>query len=245
MTKVKFGPIYTRIEDIMGPVELAEKAESWGYDSFWVPDYVLKPRLDALIVLGAAAQRTSTIQLGTAVMVLPYKDPLQLSKSALSVDVLSNGRLLLGVGIGANPREFDVMGLDIRYRGRVSDERLDIMSHILDGETVTHHGRFHSFEDVAIGPPSISKPRIPIWLGAHCGTGWAEGALRRTGKYGDGFIPTEATIEQYKDAMDRISRHAEAAGRDPSSIEWGIFIFIIMEDSREYAERKGFRRARR
>ena len=85
-------------------------------------------------------------------MVLPYKDPLQLSKSALSVDVLSNGRLLLGVGIGANPREFDVMGLDIRYRGRVSDERLDIMSRILDGETVTHHGRFHSFEDVAIGP---------------------------------------------------------------------------------------------
>ena len=75
MTKVKFGPIYTRIEDIMGPVELAEKAESWGYDSFWVPDYVLKPRLDALIVLGAAAQRTSTIQLGTAVMVLPYKGP--------------------------------------------------------------------------------------------------------------------------------------------------------------------------
>ena len=95
-------------------------------------------------------------------------------------------------------------------------------------------------EDVAIGPPSISKPRIPIWLGAHCGTGWAEGALRRTGKYGNGFIPTEATIEQYKDAMDRISRYAEDAGRDPSSIEWGIFIFIIMEDSREYAERKGF-----
>ena len=57
MTKVKFGPIYTRIEDLMGPVELAEKAESWGYDSFWVPDYILKPRLDALIVLGAAAQR--------------------------------------------------------------------------------------------------------------------------------------------------------------------------------------------
>ena len=240
MTKVKFGPIYTRIEDIMGPVELAEKAESWGYDSFWVPDYVLKPRLDALIVLGAAAQRTSTIQLGTAVMVLPYKDPLILAKSALSVDVLSNGRLLLGVGIGANPREFDVMGLDIRYRGRVSDERLDIMSRILDGKSVTHHGRFHSFEDVSIGPPSVSKPRIPIWLGAHCGNGWAEGALRRTGKYGDGFIPTEATIEQYKDAMARISRYAEDAGRDPSSIEWGIFIFIIMEDSREYAERKGF-----
>ena len=101
MSKVKFGPIYTRIEDLMGPVELAEKSESWGYDSFWVPDYILKPRLDALIVLGAAAQRTSTIQLGTAVMVLPYKDPLVLSKSALSVDVLSNGRLLLGVGIGA------------------------------------------------------------------------------------------------------------------------------------------------
>ena len=240
MTKVKFGPIYTRIEDLMGPVELAEKSESWGYDSFWVPDYVLKPRMDALIVLGAAAQRTTNIQLGTAVMVLPYKDPLLLSKSALSVDVLSNGRLLLGVGIGAIPREFEALGLDIHQRGRVSDERLDIMSRILAGETVTHHGRFHSFENVSIGPPAVSKPRIPIWVGAHCGNGWAEGPLRRTGRYADAFVPTEATIEQYKDAMDRISRHAEAAGRDPSKIEWAAFIFIIMEESREYAERKGF-----
>ena len=89
MTKVKFGPIYTRVEDLMGPVELAEKSESWGYDSFWVPDYILKPRLDALIILAAVAQRTSAIELGTAVMVLPYKDPLVLSKSALAASTPS------------------------------------------------------------------------------------------------------------------------------------------------------------
>ncbi|MFQ5933904.1 MAG: LLM class flavin-dependent oxidoreductase, partial [Dehalococcoidia bacterium] len=111
----------------MGPVEFAEKCEQWGYDSFWVPDYILKPRIEALSILAAAAQKTSRIRLGTAVMVLPYKHPILLAKAALSVDVLSQGRLLLGVGIGADEKEFEALGLDSRQRAPLSDEGLEIL----------------------------------------------------------------------------------------------------------------------
>ncbi|MCH7997203.1 MAG: LLM class flavin-dependent oxidoreductase [Chloroflexi bacterium] len=238
MADIKFGPIYTAIEDLMGPVELAEKCEAWGYDSFWVPDYVLKPRLDALTILSAVSQRTSRIQLGTAVLVLPYKHPLLLAKTALSVDVLSGGRLLLGVGIGADPVEFDVLGLDIRERGRISDERLEILSRVFTETHVTHQGRFHQFRDVSLGPPSIQKPHIPIWVGALWRGQWAEGAIRRTARYADAFVPAEATVEAYKEAIERISRQAEAIGRDPSTIEWALFLWLCMDQDREKARQK-------
>ncbi|MEE9198281.1 MAG: TIGR03619 family F420-dependent LLM class oxidoreductase, partial [Dehalococcoidia bacterium] len=210
MAEIRFGPIYTALEDLMGPVELAEKAEGWGYDSFWVPDYVLRPRMEAMVVLAAAAQRTSRIKLGTAVLVLPYKHPIQLAKSALSVDVLSQGRLLLGVGIGADPREFEVMGLDIRQRARMSDERLEILRRLFTETSVTHEGEFHQFRDVTLGPPAVQKPHIPIWLGAIWRGGIAEGVIRRTARFADAFVPADIPAQGYKEVQERITRQAEA-----------------------------------
>jgi len=161
-----------------------------------------------------------------------------LCKSALSVDALSNGRMLLGVGVGANEKEFSVLGLDIHQRGRVADERLAIMSRILSGETLTHKGRFHQFEDVAIGPPPVQTPRLPIWVGAYYAGKWADGALRRAAKYGDVFIPAEASIDAYKEAKGRITSYAEDQGRDPSDIQWAMFLWVIMDKSKETAELK-------
>ena len=94
MADLKFGIIYSALEEIIGPGEMAKQCEDWGYDSFWVPDFVLMPRLEAMAALAAAAQATSTIRLGTAVIVVPFRHPIQLAKSAVAVDRLSNGRLM-------------------------------------------------------------------------------------------------------------------------------------------------------
>ncbi|MEE9198280.1 MAG: LLM class flavin-dependent oxidoreductase [Dehalococcoidia bacterium] len=237
MAELKFGLIYAALENLMGPGELAEKAEDWGYDSFWVPDFVLKPRLEAMTVLTAAAQRTSRIKLGTAVIVLPFRHPLQLAKSAASVDVLSRGRLILGVGIGADPREFEVMGEDLRQRARLSDERIEILKRLFIETNVTHNGEFHQFKDVTLGLPPVQKS-IPIWVGAVSKGRIAEGVIRRTARFADGFMTVDASVQAYKEAQERIIRQAEAYGRDPSNIEWAVFLWTRLEEDPEEAKQK-------
>ena len=125
--KIKFGLVYTGMEKFMPPFELAEKAEGWGYDSFWVPDVLIAPRIESMIALATAARNTSRIKLGTAVLVLPSRHPIQLAKSVLSLDIVSQGRVLLGVGDGANSAEFNALGVDVRRRGMITDEHLDIL----------------------------------------------------------------------------------------------------------------------
>ncbi|MFQ5873286.1 MAG: LLM class flavin-dependent oxidoreductase [Dehalococcoidia bacterium] len=238
MAELKFGLIYAALEDLIGPAGLAEKAEGWGYDSFWVPDFVLKPRLEAMAALTAAAQKTSRITLGTAVIVLPFRHPLQLAKSAVSVDRLSNGRLVLGVGIGADAREFEVMGADIHQRAGMSDERLEILSRLLTETNVTHQGKFHQFKDVTLGLPPLQQPHIPIWVGAVWKGQIAEGVIRRTARYADAFLTVDAPVQAYKEAQERITRQAEAYGRDPSTIEWAVFLWTRLEDDPEEARQK-------
>ncbi|MFQ5873287.1 MAG: LLM class flavin-dependent oxidoreductase [Dehalococcoidia bacterium] len=235
MPEIRFGPIYTAIENLMGPVELAEKAEAWGYDSFWVPDYVLRPRLEALAVLAAVAQKTSRIKLGTAVMVRPYIHPVLLAKAALSVDVLSQGWLLLGVGIGADPTEFEALGLDIRQRGRISDEGLEIIRRLFTETNVSHQGRFHQFKDVTLGPTAVQRPHIPIWVGAIWTGGMAEGVIRRTARFADAFVPADIPVRGYKETQKRIIQEAEAYERDASATEWALFLWICLGDNPEEA----------
>ncbi|MCH8088920.1 MAG: LLM class flavin-dependent oxidoreductase [Chloroflexi bacterium] len=238
MAGLKFGIIYSALEDIIGPGEMAKQCEDWGYDSFWVPDFVLKPRLEAMAALAAAAQATSTIRLGTAVIVLPFRHPIQLAKSAVAVDRLSNGRLMLGLGIGADPREFEVMGQDLRQRAKMSDERIEIIKRLLSETNVTHRGRYHQFEDVTLGLAPVQKPHIPIWIGGVWKGKIAEGVIRRTARFADAFMVVDAPVQAYKEAQERIKRQAEEYGRDPSSIEWGIFLWVRLEDNPEEAQRK-------
>ena len=150
MNRIQFGAHYAPIstEDLIGPVEFAEKAETWGYDTFWVPEILTKGHMDPLVVLGAAAQRTRRIRLGTMVLILPIRSPFHLAKAALSVDVLSNGRLILGVGIGGPaPKDFEVEGVDFHQRGRIANEKLDILIRLLSETGVSYQGRYHQFQD--------------------------------------------------------------------------------------------------
>ena len=158
-----FSPSLIGTQNVIGPVEFAEKAETWGYDCFWVPEVLTMSHMDPLVVLAAVAQRTQRIRLGTAVLVLPTRSPFHLAKAALSVDVLSSGRLTLGVGTGGLiPKDFEVEGVDIHQRGRISNERLDILRRLLSETSVSYQGRYHQFKDVTVGPRSVQKPHIPV-----------------------------------------------------------------------------------
>lgn len=238
MPGLKFGLIYSAMEDLIGPGEFAAKAEDWGYDSFWVPDFVLKPRYEAMTALAAAAQATSKIMLGTAVIVLPFRDPIQLAKTAASVDRLSKGRLLLGVGIGADPREFEVMGEDLHQRAKLSNERIEIITRLLRETNVTHEGQFHQFRDVSLGLPPVQKPHIPIWVGAVWRGKIAEGVVRRTAQFADAFVSVDTPVQAYSEVQERIMRQAEAYGRDPSSIQWAVFLWTRLEDDPGKAKQK-------
>lgn len=238
MKQIQFGPLYVAIEEYIGPVEFAEKVEAWGYDSYWVPDYVTLPPMNAFTILAAVSQRTRNLRLGTAVVVMPFWSPFQLAKAALSVDVLSNGRFTLGVGIGgAAPKDFEVTGVDIHLRGRISDERLEIVRRLFTESGVSHQGRFHRFENLTIEPLSIQKPHIPIWVGAIWNNGIAEGVLRRVARYGDGFFPTDTPLKDYKKAQEGIREYAQSYGRDPDSIQWGQLLWTCLGDSKEQARR--------
>ena len=234
MNRIQFGPLYFPTEEGPGAIELAERAEEWGYDYYWVPDYVTLPYMDAFVLLGAVAQRTSRLRLGTAVVLAPFRTPFQFAKASASVDLLSQGRFTLGVGIGAVPRDFEIAQVDLRQRGRISDETLDIIRRLFSQESVSYKGRYYTFENFTIGPRPIQS-QIPIWIGAQGGDSFPEGVIRRAGLYGDGFFPVDTSVEQFQKAQVRIKEVAASHGRDPKAIQWGLLTWLCAGPSKEEA----------
>ena len=238
MSRIQFGVQYAPIarDGRTSQIEAAAQAEKWGYDSFWVPETLTRPQLDPLVALAAIAQRTRRIRLGTAVLVLPIHSPFHLAKAALSVDALSNGRLTLGVGVGGPaPKDFEVEGVDFHQRGRMSDEKLDILLKLVSETNVSYQGRYHQFTDVTMKPSSAPTPHFPIWIGASWYDGIADGALRRTARYGDGFLTHDAPVEGYRQAQAKIMEYAGSYGRDPHGFEWATDIYTYLGDSKDQA----------
>ena len=233
MADVKIGLMYSDLMEFVGPAEFAVQCEAWGYESFWVADHALKTRLDPLTTLSAVAQATTRLRVGTAVMVLPYRGPYVTAKAAVTVDVLSKGRLMLGVGIGDLFHEFEALEIDRRVRGRLSDERLEIIRRFFTEEHVSFTGEFHQFEDVTLLPRPAQTPHIPIWLGGHWDQGFAPGVLKRTGRFSDGFLPTYTPIEGYQEAQQAITAHAEAKGREAGCVEWGVMLWSYIGDHKD------------
>ncbi len=232
---MKFGIMHSPPLGPATAVEMAVSAEASGYDSFWTTDFALGPQPDPMAVLTAASQKTRKVLLGTAVMVLPYRHPVALAKTVSTVDSLSNGRLILGLGVGGNHNEFDALGLDIHRRGRMADEKLALLRRLLSGEIVTHRGEFHDFEHVEVGPTPIQRPHPPIWLGPLWKDGLVEATVRRTGRFGDGFIPSAIPVSRYAAERDKVRTYAVEAGRDPDAIEFSAVLWFCLDDDRERA----------
>ena len=183
-------------------LRLAGSIESLGYDSLWVSDHVIVPvgeryipenMHEPLALLAWLAAATSTITLGTSVLILPYRDPVFTAKFVASVDVLAGGRVVLGVGAGWMEREFEALSASFADRGAVTDEHLRVIRNLWETETSSFSGRWKSYTDMRLFPKGHggrSGP-IPILVGGN-----AAASVRRAGELGDGWHPINLSPAQ-------------------------------------------------
>jgi probable F420-dependent oxidoreductase len=187
----------------------AQAAEAAGFDSVWAGEHVIlpdpqappspmaprDPALDPFLALAWAAAHTSSLRLATGIVILPQRNPVVLAKQVASLDVLSNGRLTLGVGVGYLEPEFRAIGADFEHRGAVTDEYLDAMQHLWYDERPEFHGRFAEFAGVDAHPRPVQQP-IPIVIGGH-----TKHAYRRAVARGHGWYGFAATPENVSESL--------------------------------------------
>ena len=214
---------------------LAQRAEELGFESVLVPDHIVlpahgtdqypysadgaftrpsdEPFVEPMTLLGYLAGCTGKIRLGTTVTILPYRNPIVQAKMFASLDALSGGRIICGVGVGWLEKEFDTLGVPYAERGPMSDEFLQIFKVLWTEAEPVFHGRFYQIEGVRFYPKPVQKPSIPIWVGGN-----SRRALRRAARYGDCWHATRQTPESAAKSLPFLRGEAEKLGRDPASI---------------------------
>jgi probable F420-dependent oxidoreductase len=217
------GPLATR-EAI---VTFAREAERREVASLWVSDHVVfprtatgsypggrfphppdKPYLEPVTVLTAAAVSTERARLGSSVFILGHRHPVVMAKMLASIDVLSGGRLICGVGVGWWKEELEILGVPFHARGRQADEALKVFKALWTMDNPAFDGEFFHFRDIGFAPKPVQKPHPPIWVG-----GDSPGAFRRVVTLGDGWHATSKSPAQLGEALGRLRAAADAAGR--------------------------------
>src|SRR5262249_54793104 len=153
------------------------------------------------------------IKIGTTVIILPYRNPIEQAKMLSCLDVLSGGRLICGVGVGWLEKEFDVLGASYKDRGPVSDEYIQIFKTLWTEDEPRFNGRFYSFDGIRMYRKPVQKRHPPIWIGGH-----SRAAVRRAARLGDAWHPTRQTREHVAQHLPYLREEAERAGRDPRTI---------------------------
>ena len=180
--------------------------------------------------LAAAAGATAKIQLGTSVLLLPYRRPVLLAKTLATIDFISRGRLTLGVGVGNREADYDAAGVPFERRGARGLESIQLMRRLWQEDSVTFVGKFFQVHDVSLGPKPYANRSIPIWMGGN-----ADAVLERTGRFADGYICSTSAMPNFPALWERISKHAQAAGRDPSTIEKAGLNYLAIADNTDRA----------
>ena len=228
-------------------IAMATQAEAWGFDSLWASDHLIIPPLDTsrypgsetgqfpdswlqryfepLAILNFLAGRTSRVRLGTSVLILPMRNPIEVAKEVAGADVLSQGRILFGVGVGWFKEEFDVLKVPFHERGRRTDEYLQICKTLWTQEPATLQGRYYQFKDARFGPKPVQRPHPPILIAGH-----SPAALRRAARFGDGWHPFALTPEAFNAVVPQFHAAVKEAGRRPEDIEVSLKVRLRFGD---------------
>jgi probable F420-dependent oxidoreductase len=229
---VLIGVTFPQTEFGNDPVAIrdyAQAVEGMGYRTILAYDHVLGAALDTrpdwtgpynsatpfhepFVLFGYMAAVTQRVELVPGVIILPQRQTALVAKQAAAVDVLSGGRMRLGIGVGWNPVEYQALGEDFGNRGRRSEEQIALMRALFAEQAVTFTGRWHTVDNAGINPLPVRRS-IPIWIG-----GYAEETLSRIGRIGDGWLVFRAPDDSLRGQVERIRAYAEEAGRDPQAI---------------------------
>jgi probable F420-dependent oxidoreductase len=217
-------------------LDLAERAEALAFHSVWVGDSILsRPRFEPLTTLAAIAARTKTVKLGTAVLVPIMRNPVVLANEIANVDVISGGRLILGLGVGGaaptNVQEMANVDRPFEHRGARFTEEVSLMSRLWSGEEVTVEGRYVQVDRARLGFLPVQRPRPPLWFGGN-----VESTFRRVARLGDGWFPNATSPDVVSRGWERIVALAAEAGRDPSSLHRAVYITLVIDDDPQRAE---------
>ncbi len=214
-------------------LELVRRIEEGGFDSIWVGDHIAfyVPILESLSLLSFVAAATERVRLGTSVYLMPLRHPTTTAKVAATLDVLSGGRLSLGIGVGGEfPLEFEATGVHVSQRGSLTDEGIEILRKLWRRDACGHQGRHFRFSPVSIEPKPVQVGGPPLLIG-----GRKQPALRRAGRLGDGYISHMCSPAMYRQHLESIRDHAIEAGREGRPFETLTFIFMLLDQSFEAA----------
>ncbi|MBV1932398.1 MAG: TIGR03619 family F420-dependent LLM class oxidoreductase [Porticoccaceae bacterium] len=227
---MKFGWM-TSMDSLDSVRQTTKLADEIGMDSLWVGDHIAfaVPIMDPLLQLAQAAALSDRLTLGTSVFLLPLRHPTTVAKQVSTLDRLTEGRLIFGVGIGGEfPNEFAACGVPVKERGARLSEGMDVLRKLWTGDKVSNDGKFFPFNDVQMRPKPIQAGGPPIWCG-----GRSEPALKRAGQKADGYISYVVTPDMYKAALDTMSAAADEAKREVDSFGTAHLLFFRIDDTFE------------
>lgn len=214
-------------------LQLAQHVDNLGYDSIWVGDHISthNPVMDAMTILAYFGSVTKRIKLGTGVLLLALRNPSLVAKQIATLDWLTSGRVIVGVGVGGeDPSDFNAVGVPIRERGARTSESIVAMKSLWASDSATHHGNFFNFDEVSIKPQSIQDGGPPVWIG-----GRSPGALKRIAQVGDGWYSYMVSPRRFADGMNIIVDEIKRIGRDKPDLSGALLVPIRIGDDDKVA----------
>jgi probable F420-dependent oxidoreductase len=234
---VHFGVVLQHFREHASPEaisDVAHAAEELGYDSAWVMDHVVVPDVpaagqftplvyDPFLTLAYVAAKTERIRLGTSVLIIPYRNPLVQAKLISTLDALCHGRLIVGVGVGWLPQEFEALGVPFDRRGALLDEYVEAMRVLWTQEgPASFHGPTSHFENVICEPKPVQRPYPQLWVG-----GGSDAALRRAAKWGSAWHPSSRYSDTMTEKAATLRRLASAEGNEPPPIRMRATLHLL------------------
>ena len=238
---MRLGALFPQFEIGADPAairDFAQAAEALGYAHITAFDQVIglnkasRPNWkyvhdaedmfhELFVLFGYLAAITSKVELVTGVLLLPMRGTAVVAKQAAEVDVLSRGRLRLGIGVGIKPEEFEACGENFKNRGKRADEQIEVLRRLWTAPLITYEGRYHRIEDGGLNPLPVQRP-IPIWIG-----GITDAAIERVARLGDGWLPNFQADDVGRRAIETMRASARRYGRDPAAIGIEVTMTII------------------